>query len=121
MATENALRCVTKIAAGNLSAKQYHFMEDTAGKVDSCNAAGERAYGVLQDKPEAADRACSVAVSGITKIKLGGTVASGDKVTTDNQGRAVAAVATNQMLGICEEGGAVGQIGAMLFRPEGVL
>lgn len=120
MATENNLKSVTFEAAGDLSAKQYCFVAvDAAGQVAAVAVAGAAADGVLQDKPEAQGRAGCVAIDGKTKILLGGTVAAGAEVAADANGAAVTAATGNIILGTCTEGGAVGEIGSMIFQPRG--
>ncbi len=94
MAFENPHYCPPGLAAGaDLSAHQYKFVKlNGTGQVVVCGAAGESAFGVLQDKPNAAGKAACVATLGVSKVVAGAAVAPGDLVTTDAQGRAVAAV-----------------------------
>lgn len=117
MALKEALISITRQAGADLSVTgQYRFVElSSTGQVSVCNAAGELAIGVLQNDPDAAGRAAEVAIFGQTKVILGATVAANAKVTTDNQGRAVTVASTNHVLGICVDGGAVGEIGTILL------
>lgn len=101
MAFEEVLQNVTVEAAGDLSAAQYHFVKlDTNDQAVLCDAAGEQAYGVLQNTPEAAGRAGTVARDGITKVVAGEAIALGDEVATNASGRAVTALVGNTVLGI---------------------
>lgn len=123
MALSERLNSITRPAGADLSAAQYRFVElDTAGKVTQCNTQGELALGVLQNDPDAADRAAEVAVIGsVTKVTLGATVAANAKVMTDSTGRAITATSTNHVLGLCIKGGAVGEIGEVLLYSPSIL
>lgn len=121
MAHEIALKTISKEAAGDLSSNQYHFVAiNVAGQAAGLGVAGAKADGVLQNAPVAIGQAAAVAIGGQTKVLFGGTVASGANIASDVNGRAVAAVAGNQVLGTCTEGGADGEIGSMIFQPSGV-
>lgn len=105
-------------AASDLSTKQYYAVKlNTSGQMLLCAADGI-AYGILQDKPAAAGRAGLVAVAGISKCVLGGTVAVGDVVNVDTNGKIVSiATGDGRMIGICRVGGSAGQIGCIELRP----
>lgn len=78
MAVEKALTLVTFPAGADLSAKQYHLLEQASdGEVTAANAAADVIVGVLQDKPAAAARAAGVATAGISKVAASSTAASG--------------------------------------------
>src|SRR5687768_2741480 len=129
MAFENPLYCPPGLVAGaDLSAHQFKFVKlsGTGLQVVVCSAAGENAFGVLQDKPDAQGKAASVATLGVSKVVAGGAIAPGDLVTTDAQGRAIAAAkaSTNtadagaasdplvgsHVQGVAMTGGATGQL-----------
>lgn len=69
--------------------------------------AGARAAGISFDALSAADVAAKkglpVGIIGAYPTLTGGAFEPGDELTTDNQGRAVAAVAGNYVNGIAEE------------------
>jgi hypothetical protein len=70
--------------------QQYHFLElNSSGEVVRANAATDNIVGVLQNKPRSGASA-TVGVSGVSKVKLGGTVAIGDAITTDSAGKGIA-------------------------------
>jgi hypothetical protein len=116
MATENALKTLSRPASGDLSAAQYKFVKmNSSGQMAVCSVAGEESDGVLQDMPAAAGRAGCMAIGGQTKVLLGGTVAQGASVATDASGRAVTAATGNVIIGRCTEGGTVGTIGSIIF------
>jgi hypothetical protein len=128
MAFEDPFYCPPGLVAGaDLSAQQFRFVKlNATGQVVACSVAGESAFGVLQDKPDAAGRAASVATLGVSKVLAGATIAPNDLVATDAQGRAVPAVkaSTNtadagaasdplvasHVQGVAMTGGALGQL-----------
>lgn len=77
-------------ASADLSAVRFRFVEmDGSQQLQQCNAAGDFAFGVLQDKPDAAGKVGEVVVFGGTKLVAGEAITKGDLLTTDNAGRAV--------------------------------
>lgn len=93
MAFENNLNCVSIAASGDMSTTgQYRFVTVGASGRIAVTGAGQAADGVLQDKPAAAGRPGSVAISGISKILVGaGGVTAGDDVASGANGVAVTA------------------------------
>lgn len=79
-------------AAGDLSSKQYLFMEDAGTAVDATNAVTDRACGVLQNKPDAAGKHAEVAMFGGTKVVAGAAINRDDPIGCDAAGKAVAVV-----------------------------
>jgi hypothetical protein len=78
------------VANADLSTKQFLAVKLVADlKVDVCSGATDCPYGVLQDKPNAANVGADVMTRGITKWYYGGTIAAGDRVGTDANGKAV--------------------------------
>ena len=119
MAKENALQTVSLPASADLSADQFRFVTiNNQGRI-ALTGDGLAADGVLQDAPGAADRAGCVAIGGITKVLLGGTVAKGAQVASDANGKAVTSATSDIILGRCVEGGDDGQIGSIIFQPRG--
>jgi len=57
---------------------------------------------------------------GIRKITYGDTIADGDQVTTDSSGRAIPATAGTYVWGTTKMAGVVGDVGRILFLPQGV-
>lgn len=99
----------------DLSASQYCGVSINSDAELVLPSAGAAIVGVLQNDPDAAGKAGTYQHTGITKMKLGGTVAKGDKVKVDSSGRAVTASAADvlagQCIGWCRIGGAVNNIG----------
>lgn len=116
MAVQGPQQCVTLEAAADQSGKQFYILAMSANKTAAvCSGVTDKPIGVQQDKPVAsAGAAISVCYQGYTKILAGGTVAAGDKIGTDGNGKAVAYVAgtdtTKYLIGICVVGGASGEL-----------
>lgn len=103
MAFEQSLQCVTLEAGQDLSAKQYHFVTIASdGQVDPTGD-GLMAHGVLQNDPAAAGRGAVVAISGISKVVIGGACTAGGLVAADSSGRAVNVVSGDFALGVALE------------------
>lgn len=112
MATNEAVRPITRPAAGDLSAALYKFMKvDSSGNVTTCTVLGELSVGTLQNKPTAAGQAAEIQIDGVTKVICGAAaVASGAKVASTAAGLAVTAIATYHALGVCVKGGVSGDV-----------
>lgn len=122
MATEHPSVEISRLAASDLSASQFCAVTlNSSGKL-ALASAGATALGLLQDKPEAADRAGLVAVSGVTKAKAGGswsltsglvplTPGTGGKLVEAGTGDVVLAVAL-------EASGGDGEVVTVLLRPQ---
>jgi hypothetical protein len=80
-------------AAADQSTKQYYFVElSAADTVAVCNAAADRAIGVLMNKPAAAGQAADVRILGIAPVVSDGSgtnIAVGDYVGPSSAGKAV--------------------------------
>jgi len=114
---------LTLEASGDLSTKQYRFVTIDSNGQAAVATRGALAAGILQDKPAAINRAGSVRTVSCTvsKVVLGGTVTKGQALVADANGAAVnASSSDNAYLGFALEGGASGQIVAMLWQPRGL-
>jgi len=115
MALESNLTCITAEAGSDLSAKQYRFVDMASdAAVDAVSAAGGDAIGVLQNDP-AAGKAATVAVAGVSKVVLGGTVAAGARVQADGNGAAITAASGDIVLGRLLTGGVAGDVCELLL------
>lgn len=121
MATENALKSIPYAAGADLSALQYTFVKLSADYtvVGSPAANGADALGILQNDP-VSGAAAAVAVNGQSKIKLAATLTAGAKITCNASGAAIAATTGATILGTLVEGGASGNIGAVVLENKGV-
>lgn len=145
MASEQNLTCISLAAAADLSTKQYYAVTvNSSGTVELCDAAGESVTGILQNDPTSGQIA-TVAVGGISKGILGGTVASGAMVKTNSSGKFVSASAAvvdtteslsgnaesvgsatdpvigSYVFGIAVVGGVSGDIGQILITHMGAI
>jgi len=105
-------------ATGSLAASQFCFVKiDTNGQL-ALPGAGAYAIGVLQDKPAANDPGAVCFPGDITKVQCGGTITAGQEVATDVNGKAVAAVSGNFVLGVALAAGASGSITDIIYQPK---
>lgn len=120
MSFEEDLETQTFEAGADLSTKQYCAVKiDTNGRVVAAGE-GDKAIGILQDKPAALGRAGCVGIAGTSKAVAGATVNAGDRVVQDSTSRLVAVGSGDDWsLGVAREGAAVGGIFAMIFQPTG--
>ena len=127
MATENKVLDVSFPADEDLSNDQYRIvvLDATSEKVRRPNAVTDIPLGVLQNAPDAADKAAVVrpiGCGGISKIQLGATLAIGvivamEYVSAADAGKAQAAVATQYPVGTLLEGGVEDELGSCLLAP----
>lgn len=97
------------LAAGaDLSSSQYFVVKITSNEVVLSAAATDNHLGVLQNAPEDGDSAEVLGrhASETGKVKLGGTVAEGDKLTADSAGKAIVTTTSgHQVFGIARAAG----------------
>lgn len=119
MAYENLGKVVNIFAAEDLSAKQFRFVKLNSSGKATLSSLGADAIGVLQDDPDALDKAAAVMIgSGITKVVAGAATHAGFGVMSDSTGRAVDSATGDAVLGFfLEAASAAGDIVSMLFRP----
>jgi hypothetical protein len=120
MATNNIGHDVTLIASADLSAQQFRIVKLTSTGVAVANATDLNQVGVLQDKPAALGIACNVRWNGVSKVRYGGNVAIGDRLTSDANGAAVVATTGKQVVGIATAAGVSGDVGSILVQMRGV-
>lgn len=116
MATEQGLKCISRLANADLSASQFCFVVvNSSGNVATAGT-GAKIDGVLQNKPGAAARAATMAIDGVTKVRVGAAVTAGDDLTPDSTGRAVTG-ATGDVIGgrALEDATAANQVISMLI------
>lgn len=102
---------------------RFRFVkQDANGDVILASVAGEDVLGVLCNDPKLGESASVGLIGGILEVEAGVALAIGNKVMTDNVGRAIVATATNTGLGIVlTTGGAAGERVAVLHNNEGIL
>lgn len=117
MTTTESMVCITVQAGSDLSATPNRFVLVAAdGQVDLVASAGGDADGVLLNKPAAAGRDARVAIAGVVKVEAGGNVTAGDKVQSDNAGKALTAASGDHVLGRALTGGASGELISVLLN-----
>ena len=103
----------TFIAGEDLSSAQFKFVTlEADGQVDLADAAGERAIGVLLNKPTAG-KAATVAMTGKVMVVAGASVTAGDEIQTDAAGDAITAASGDVVMGYALEDAVDGQVFAM--------
>jgi len=80
-------------------------------------AAADASIGV-SDLGAAAGGVCSFITNDIAVVEYGGTVARGALLTSDAQGRAVAAAAGNRVIGVAMISGVTGDLGSVKIAPS---
>lgn len=86
MAYEMDVLDVTMLADDDLSTYQYRFVKITANNTVGICGDGEKAFGILQNKPSAAGKAARVRVYGISRLEMQATVAFGEYVGSKANG-----------------------------------
>lgn len=105
-------------ADADMSANFLELVKVTSTGVVVCSTQGERADGVLKNKPGAANRAAQVTVLGRTKVYAGATITRGALITAGADGRAEVAASGDFVCGRALTGGADGEIIDILFIPS---
>ena len=93
-AFEQDLVVVSIPAGADLSSYQFCPVKYSAGTVIACSSAGEEAFGILQNVPTSGQMA-SVAIGGISRCKVGGSVTRGGRVVAGSASTAIAYVPTS--------------------------
>lgn len=114
------------IANGDLSSYQHYLtrMTTTDLQVAVNDIAGGDCVGVLQNKPDAANKPAQVMALGVSKVVAGGTVTAGDLLKSDASGRVVKATRSvtgadvgDHVVGICLTAATVGTKASVLLVP----
>lgn len=111
MSLQQEVRSLSIPAGADLSASQFCFVTISATGKIALPAAGANAIGILQDKPDAADKTGQVAMlnmSGKLKVVAVATIAIGARVMTDVDGKALTHVAGSHVLGFAYTAGVAG-------------
>lgn len=105
-------------ASGDLTANYFEAVKLTSSGIAVCSSQGERAIGVLQNKPSVAGASATVAVSGKAKAYAGATIAVGDYVTPGADGRMEVVATGDFVLGQAVTAGADGEIITVMLMPS---
>lgn len=105
MAYEIPVHNLSLPAAADLSDEQFYAVKvDSSGKA-ALSGDGENAIGILQDKPDAADKIANVMVLGVSKAVYGGSVTAGDNLASDASGKLVTATGDDAIIAVALEDG----------------
>jgi hypothetical protein len=80
-------------------------------------AVGDFAFGVSDELGAASGGRCDIHTAGVADVEFGGNVTRGAQLTSDADGKAVTAVATNRTIGVARVSGVLGDIGSVLLAP----
>jgi hypothetical protein len=121
MAFEQNLHPVALPASGDLSAAQFKFTDvDSNGRLVIPTIQGQRALGVLQDKPNALGIQGEMGVvSQITKLRAGAAFNAGAELMSDSSGRAITATGSGLVIAIALEAATAADVyvAALLVGP----
>lgn len=94
---------VTFEAGQDLSAKQYRFVTQAAdGQVDPTGD-GLFANGILQNNPDAAGKAATVAILGLSRVVAGAAFDEGVLLSADAAGKANTAASGDYILAVAKQ------------------
>lgn len=94
MAFEEKAVFITVPAGADLSTHQYKAVKlNASGQAILATVAGETFIGWLQNKPDAAGKAATIAIYGRAKVMAGGNLVIGDVLSTNGSAKAVKATA----------------------------
>ena len=78
---------ITLPAAANFSSYQYRFMTvDSNGRGTIATAYTAKPIGILQNKPDAADKPANIRVAGIAKLEFGAAADEGALLAANGEG-----------------------------------
>lgn len=108
-----------KESAVDLTGKEYCFIARAADGRFTLPVLGGKAAGVCQEG-KAAGRHSSVATGNQLKVVAAAVLVTGNEVATDATGKAIVAVAGQEILGEVIQGGAIGEIVEIEFVHKGL-
>lgn len=112
----------TLIAGAAILAHRILKFDAAADTVVQAAASTDLLVGVSDLGADAADDRVDVILDGIALVEYGGTIAAGARLTTDADGKAVAAApaagANAQIIGVAMVAGVAGDIGSVRIAPS---
>lgn len=117
MSTQSRGLIIPFVAAALVEANRIVKFGATDGEVEHAAAATDVALGVTTFIQNAAGEVTDVQIEGTAQVKAGGTIAQGDALTSDANGQAVVAAATQPFIGIALEPGVSGDLINVAIRP----
>ena len=126
MAVEKILQTWTVPASTDLSSYQYHFVKLDSNNKAALAGANDAIFGILQDKPDAADEEALVAIAGVSKLVVDANsvnIAVGDRLAANSNGHGVKTTTEGDDYGAIalESATADGVIIKVLVTPFGVV
>lgn len=120
MAYEEGLVAISRAAGADLSAatNAYTGVKDSATGLVPFAAATDKPAGVLQKPlPKAAvGEVCRLGIGGVSKVKLGGTVANGDAIQFNATGKGIVAATGGYVIGTAQSAGVSGDVIPVLIN-----
>jgi hypothetical protein len=113
MAYEEGLQAISRTAGADLSADANAYKGvkyNATGQVIPFAATTDRPAGVLQKPLAKNGEVARVGVNGVSKVKLGATVAAGDEIAFSATGLGQVAVATQFIIGVAQSAGVSGDV-----------
>ncbi len=119
MAFESTIRTNSFVTSTSYASKQFCFVAFAALAHTLANPTlGGYAIGVIQDNPASGEPGAVCVPGSITKVQCGGSFNDGDEVSTDANGKAIAAASGDLVLGRAMSAGANATVATILFQPE---
>lgn len=107
-----------RLAEGTVEAYRIVKSGAAAGSCVKASAATDKLLGTSDELDHVAGEMVDIAVGPVPKVRLGGTVAVGDWLTSDANGKAIATTtATNQVIGRAEVAGVLDDVITYLRAP----
>lgn len=122
MAYDESVRSVSMVAGS--AVEPYRFVAIAAdGEVDHCASAQGRVDGISLEAASAQGKTLGMALpdGSVCKVMCGGSFSRGDRISTNNAGKAIALGSANGDLcwGVALEAGADGRIVSIQFAHKG--
>ena len=126
MAVEKILQTWSAPASTDLSNYQYHFVKLDSNNKLALAGATDAIFGILQDKPDAADETGLVAIAGVSKLVVDAAtvnIAVGDRLAANANGHGVKTTTEGDDYGAIalEPATADGVIIKVMVTPYGVV
>jgi len=86
-------------AAADLSSYQYHFVYLSAANTVNVAGANAKTIGILQNKPDAANKTAVVRIIGTSKLIAGEAISRGKYITSKSDGHGEIADAAGEHVG----------------------
>jgi hypothetical protein len=114
MSNEESLRCISLQSAADFSTTgQWRFgTVDSNGRIGLTGAAA-RVDGIIQGNVDAADRAVTVGIHGISQLELGGSITAGGSIQSGASG--VGVTGSTNAKAIALESGVSGDVISVLL------